>query len=511
MTASPNLLALLDAVRVLSPSRKSAIHGETHWRRVATTGLELAAEAGADPLLVFLFAIFHDSMCLNDESDPEHGMRGGALARSLNRQLLHLAPEQLELLNTACAEHTEGGTSEDPTIGVCWDADRLDLWRVGQKIDAHAMSTAAARTVPVQERARALLDATPEWPAVFGRLSEAEAAAAKPPPGPIERREYDPATLMRLHRPVLRHPNKQLIYVIACPDGTAGGHVSYTRWAEMPLPKTLDPSRAAEMLLVRDGFFDYERISSPQFAVEWHLNFADPNLFYAYGSALFAQDELQVAEHPVLAALREALVAEGRSTTTIENGRPTPVLVMGAERRVRIDTGTGAERVGPSWLYGMAFANAAEAVVREATRPIDPPTTSNVIAICAPFGGIGRYRREQISLAMATAYSGFRAAVLESRRVAGSDTRTIVHSGFWGCGAFGGVRVLMTIIQLLAAEAAGLDKLVLHIGDPAGRASVDEATAILRDGLGGAGPVETGELLDRVESLGFEWGHSDGN
>jgi uncharacterized protein len=41
--------------------------------------------------------------------------------------------------------HAEGHTSDDPTIGVCWDADRLDLGRVGMRPRARYMSTAAGR------------------------------------------------------------------------------------------------------------------------------------------------------------------------------------------------------------------------------------------------------------------------------------------------------------------------------------------------------------------------------
>src|SRR2546427_2700180 len=73
-------------------------------------------------------------------------------------------------------------------------------------------------------------------------------------------------------------------------------------------------------------------------ALEWYVNFADPHLFVAYGSALFAQDEMQVAEHPALGALKEALDAQGHDAVTVENGRLTPVLVMGAERRCRVTT-----------------------------------------------------------------------------------------------------------------------------------------------------------------------------
>jgi hypothetical protein len=86
-----------------------------------------------------------------------------------------------------------------------------------------------------------------------------------------------------------------------------------------------------------------------------------------------------------------------------------------------------------------------------------------------------------------------------------------VHSGFWGCGAFGGDRVLMTMLQALAAEMAGLYRLVLHIGEPSGRESVVQATAILRDTRASTGPKDTGELLSRIEAMGLEWGHSDGN
>jgi HD superfamily phosphodiesterase len=62
VSVQPDLQAVLDAVRILSPSSRSPVHGEVHWRRVATNGLDLAAEVGADPLLVVLFGIFHDSM-----------------------------------------------------------------------------------------------------------------------------------------------------------------------------------------------------------------------------------------------------------------------------------------------------------------------------------------------------------------------------------------------------------------------------------------------------------------
>ena len=328
---------------------------------------------------------------------------------------------------------------------------------------------------------------------------------------PLQRRTYNAAKLMRQHPGVLRNENKQVVFAIACPAGAIhSGGLEYSRWPEIPLPPPVevDPVHAARLAEVRDGFFDYRPVLDPGGGIEWHVNFADPNLFYAYGSALFAQDEIQVAEHPVLGSLREALVAEGQPTTTIANGRPTPVLVVGAERSVRIETGRRAEKGGPSWLYGMAFARATADAVREATTRIDPPTVSNVIAIVAPYGGRGRYQREQIGLAIGTAYAGFRAAVLESRRTAGPDAQVAIHSGFWGCGAFGGNRIMMTLLQFLAADMAGVARLVFHVGDPIGRTSVERALALAPD-LSTA--TSATELIARAEALGLAWGASDGN
>jgi hypothetical protein len=329
-------------------------------------------------------------------------------------------------------------------------------------------------------------------------------------PEPLQRRSYPAAQLARAHPAVLRHENKRMLYEIACPVGAVhAGQLEYSRWPELPLP--LPRSTAADFVrlaAVRDGYYDYRPVLDPGSGVEWHVNFADPKLFYAYGSALFAQDEIQVAEHPGLGSLREALVAEGRPTTTIENARPTPVLVMGAERRLAIRTAPQAERGGPSWLYGMAFARATPDAVRAATTRVYPPTISNIIAIAAPSGGYGPYRPEQIDLAISTAYSGFRAAVLESLRAAGQSVLVAVHSGFWGCGAFGGNRVLMTLVQLLAADMAGVDRLVLHVGDPSGQTSVDRALD-LAPGLADASSAA--ELIARIEALGLAWGVSDGN
>src|SRR5262249_24487970 len=60
------------------------------------------------------------------------------------------------LLYYACAWHERGRVSDDPTIGACWDADRLDLPRVGTQPMPELMSTeegkARARAVHTSRR-----------------------------------------------------------------------------------------------------------------------------------------------------------------------------------------------------------------------------------------------------------------------------------------------------------------------------------------------------------------------
>lgn len=143
----PDVARLVDAVLERSTGKDSFIHGESHWQRVAAAGLTLLPESpGADPALVFLFALFHDSMRLNDNYDPLHGPRGAALARELRGEAFDLEDAEMSLLAFACEEHTNGGIGSDPTVGVCWDADRLNLWRVGIIPDPRFLSTEAARS-----------------------------------------------------------------------------------------------------------------------------------------------------------------------------------------------------------------------------------------------------------------------------------------------------------------------------------------------------------------------------
>src|SRR3954454_1892115 len=143
---------------------------------------------------------------------------------------------------------------------------------------------------------------------------------------PLYRRTFDAAALLREHPTQFRHPHKAALFEIAYPDGSAApGSIEVTRWAQdVPASISLPPTLAAE---IRPSFYDYKPLGDGRSIVEWHVNFADPRLFIAYGSGLFAQDEMQVAEHPLLGSVREALVAEGLAAKTNDETGATPILV----------------------------------------------------------------------------------------------------------------------------------------------------------------------------------------
>jgi len=131
--------------RIVTKDRiNSRVHGPEHWTRVERNGLYISEQNGADEDIIKLFALFHDSMRFNDDRDSEHGLRGAEYAKSLLNREYELAEDKFELLYYACQYHCKHRSTEDKTIGTCWDADRLDLRRVGiRPIEKYLYSDAA--------------------------------------------------------------------------------------------------------------------------------------------------------------------------------------------------------------------------------------------------------------------------------------------------------------------------------------------------------------------------------
>ncbi|MFB2922453.1 hypothetical protein [Aerosakkonema funiforme] len=328
----------------------------------------------------------------------------------------------------------------------------------------------------------------------------------------ISRHTFNAQHLIDSHPPKLHNANKKIVYQIACPPGCVhNGELVFSRWRAMPLSQVSPFPIYETAFEEQKGHFNYEPSNDNSNQVEWYLNFAHSDLFCAYGGGLFAQDEMQVAEHPALGSLREALLSAKIEPLTVENGEPTPVVIRGVERRCAIATNADAEQGRPFGLYGNNFARATATAIRQATKPLNPPTITNIIAMEAPPGGYGYYSYEDIEYVLTTAFTGFSAARIESH-LERQEPIVIIHTGFWGCGAYGGNRVLMALLQLLAARFAQINRLVFHTGDTTGSQAFATARKILdRDLAIGDSSIQVSDLLNKIHAIKFQWGVSDGN
>jgi len=156
--------ALLDAIIAQCTLPLRGAHGVFHWARVLENGRLLASLTGARPVVVELFAILHDAKRQNERRDPDHGRRAAVYARSLGDRL-GLDEGDLDLLALACAGHVDGLTEGDVTVQTCWDADRLDIGRVGIRLDPRYLCTTAARDRMLRQEAvaRSVGGYVPEW------------------------------------------------------------------------------------------------------------------------------------------------------------------------------------------------------------------------------------------------------------------------------------------------------------------------------------------------------------
>lgn len=351
----------------------------------------------------------------------------------------------------------------------------------------------------------------------------------------ISRLSFEAQELVSSHPPQFHHANKQLLYDYACPPSCHHtGRISFTRWGALVLPYSFRPADCHTNLEARQGFYGYEPSPKNQEpTVVWYVNFAHYDLFASYGLGVFAQDEIQVAEHPVLASLREALAVSDAKSLTVEDGLPTPILIMGAERRCAVDTDRNEKAGRPQGLYGRQFALAKAETILNSTSLIEPPTITNLIAMEAPSYGRGIYTEEQISHILTTAFTGFSAACHESHKEGRPPSEVVIHTGFWGCGAYGGNRVLMALLQLWAAHLSRVNRLVFHISDSSGAEALATARHLWEEDLltseKGRGWVSsllsvfrkasshtkiellTSEIVSRVQAREFQWGESDGN
>lgn len=256
-------------------------------------------------------------------------------------------------------------------------------------------------------------------------------------------------------------------------------------------------------------FFDYR--SSDEKTKRWYLNFADPILFVASRGGLFAQDEIQTLEHPLLCAVKAYLATtdiKGLESYTKVGNIPTPYLFKNVPYLVEIDTQPIVDGKKVS-IYGNAFSyyeyNDPE-VLKRAIKVRKNCSFSNIIAMAAPSPKYGCYDKDTILEMFASVVSAFEGAKCMSENKA-----VEIHTGRWGAGAFGGNEELALIVQILGARIAKIDNLVFHaITDK----YLVNATIVVND-IAKLYNENKRECVDGIVNYLFDkkyqWGVSDGN
>lgn len=121
-------------------------HDIEHWEVVERNGVLLARyDADINLKVVRYFAYLHDS-CIENEFGEieyyEHGKRAAEFCDEIrDTYLSSFSDEEFSLLRRACEFHTTELSLGDITIDTCFDADRLDLPRVGIQPIASRMAS----------------------------------------------------------------------------------------------------------------------------------------------------------------------------------------------------------------------------------------------------------------------------------------------------------------------------------------------------------------------------------
>ena len=100
-------------------------------------------------------AHLHDNQLHNDHRDPQYERRAADFALRLRRERVinELADHELKHVCETMRLNSYGHTTGEPVILACWDADRLDLARVGIEPKPSRLCTEQARPASTIEMA----------------------------------------------------------------------------------------------------------------------------------------------------------------------------------------------------------------------------------------------------------------------------------------------------------------------------------------------------------------------
>ena len=115
--------------------------------------------------------------------------------------------------------------------------------------------------------------------------------------------------------------------------------------------------------------------------------------------------------------------------------------------------------------------------------------------------GSGAYKRHEIVQLLETVLGGFAPAV-----DAGAGKETVIHTGRWGAGAFGGSEELSLCVQIIGGILCGVAEMYFHaVSATCLENALKNAETVV------AASTDAEQIVEKLWARKYRWGFSDGN
>lgn len=225
-----------------------------------------------------------------------------------------------------------------------------------------------------------------------------------------------------------------------------------------------------------DSFYEYEKNTNDENEINFYVNFSDSELFYECDSYLNSQNANMVFFHPLLLSCKKYMTSLNKDELkafAFENGNPTSVIFQNV----------------PYWIF-----------LDEENRkivPLQKEIKSNIISMKA-IEAKGKYTEEEISLLLRTALVAFSGA----EKVSHAKMKDIaIHTGNWGCNNYGNNKELIYLLQIIAASATGIKKIIFHKADETSLSNAKEKFSHLLPDLPKTTTLKN--VAEQITEIGF--------